>query len=152
MRPGLAFSLLALLLVACGPDIRYQEYHDLGADGWAYADSIAFDFPVTDTSNTYDLVLTVDHSQEFAAQNFYVHLNTHLPDGSVLRQPLSLQLADKYGSWYGDCDSESCSTDISLQENTRFTEVGDHRLVVSQFSRQDPLPDVTGIGFRVVKR
>ena len=152
MRSILVLFVTTLLLSSCGPDVVYQDSEEFGSDGWAYADSVGFSFPIADTTSQYDLVLTVDHTQDFATQNFYVRLNTHLPDGTVLRQPLSLQLADKFGGWYGDCDSEDCTVDISIQEGTRFTTPGDYRLVVSQFSRQDPLPEVTGIGFRIVKR
>ncbi|PPK88720.1 gliding motility-associated lipoprotein GldH [Neolewinella xylanilytica] len=148
-----AFAILiALLLASCGSDVVYQQQQAFGPGGWRYADSVDFAFPVTDTAGSYDLVLTVDHGQQFANQNFYVHLNTHLPDGTVLSQPLSLELADKFGEWYGDCNSGGCVTNISIQEGTRFTQTGDHRLVVSQFSRQDPLPEITALGFRIVKR
>ena len=154
MRSGLLTVATALIITctACGPDVVYQQRSDFPAAGWAFADSVDFAFPVTDTTATYDLVLTVTHGTDFVAQNFYVHLATHLPDGTVLRQPLSLQLADKFGAWYGDCTGEVCDSDISIQEGTRFTRTGDHHLVVSQFSREDPLPEVKALGFRLVKR
>lgn len=148
----LGASLLFSLLLSCGPDVTYQETRDIGSAGWAYADSLAFTFPVTDTSARYDLVLSVTHGTDFPYQNFYTRLATHLPDGTVLRQPLSLQLADKYGDWYGDCSGASCTVDISLQEGTRFTQLGEHRLVVTQFSREDPLPEVGAVGFRIIAR
>lgn len=147
-----ALLFLLPLLFGCGPDVAYERSADLGPAGWTYADSVSFDFPVADTAQRYDLVLSVTHGTEFAYQNFYVFLTTHLPDGTVLRQPLSLQLADNYGEWFGDCSGDVCTTDIALQEGTRFTETGEHRLVVSQYSRQDPLPDVSAVGFRVVRR
>ena len=152
MKGTFALLVFTLLLTSCGPDVVYQHSEDFSSDGWPYADSVSFSFPIADTTSRYDLVLTVDHTQDFVTQNFYVRLSTHLPDGTVLTQPLSLQLADKYGEWYGDCDSESCSVDISIQEGTRFIAPGDYRLAVSQFSREDPLPEVTAIGFRIVKQ
>ena len=141
-----------LLFLACGSDVVYQEDVELPASGWPYADSLTFTFPVTDTSGRYDLVLTVEHTEDFAYQNFYVQLHTHLPSGVLRSQPLSLQLADTFGEWYGDCGGGVCRTDISLQEGTRFTEVGVHRLVVGQYSREAVLGEVTGMGFRVVRR
>ncbi len=142
----------SLLLTACGPEVLFQEEKHLGSGGWEFADSISYAFPVSDTSGKYDLVLSVHHSADFFYQNFYVRLATHLPDGQVLVQPLSLQLANNFGDWYGACSGGTCTTDISLQKRTRFTAPGDYRLVVTQFSREDPLPGITGIGFRAVKR
>ncbi len=144
--------LICLLFLACGPDVVYQEEIELPATGWPYADSLTFTFPVTDTSGRYDLVLTVAHTEDFPYQNVYVHLTTHIPSGVLRSQPLSLQLADTFGDWYGDCSGGVCRADISLQEGTRFTEVGEHRLVVGQFSREAVLGEVTGMGFRVVRR
>ncbi|CAH0999579.1 Gliding motility lipoprotein GldH [Neolewinella maritima] len=140
-----------MLCVACGPDIVYEDSSALPATGWPYGDSLTYTFPVTDTSSRYDLVLTVEHTEDFAFQNFYVRLNTQLPGGTQRIQPLSLQLADNFGEWYGDCSGGNCTTEIALQEGTRFTELGEHRLVVTQFSREEILPEVTGMGFRIVR-
>lgn len=140
------------LLSACGgPDVVFEEQHDFGQAGWNYADSVSFPFGVADTSGRYDMVLTVDHGTDFAYQNFYVRLTTHLPDGRVLQQPLSLQLADNFGDWYGVCDGEACSTEIALQQGTRFTDPGEYRLVVTQYSREDPLAEVSGLGFQLIR-
>ncbi len=143
---------ISLFLVGCGgPEVVFEEQTDLGPQGWAYADSVSYAYTISDTSQVYDLVLSIGHTPEFAFQNFYVRLTTQLPDGQVLQQPLSLQLANNFGDWYGDCSSTECSTDIALQEGTRFTDTGEYRLVVTQYSREDPLPAITGLGFRVVK-
>ena len=152
MRLAGLLILLILICTACGPDVTYSHRQDFPAGGWAYADSVDFAFPVTDTTAAYDMVLTVTHGTDFPAQNFYVHLTTRLPDGTVLRQPLSLQLADKFGGWYGDCSADHCDTDISIQVGTRFTRTGDHHLVISQFSREDPLPEVEALAFRLIRR
>ncbi len=143
---------LGLFLTGCGgPEVVFTEHADLGPQGWAYADSVNYVYKINDTSQQYDLVLSVDHAPDFPSQNFYVRLTTHLPDGRLLQQPLSLQLANNFGEWYGDCSSTGCSADIALQEGTRFADTGEYRLVVSQYSREDPLPDITGLGFRVVR-
>lgn len=141
-----------LLLVSCGgPETVFEQTSELGPAGWAYTDSIDFTFPVTDTTAKYDLVLSINHGKTFAYQNFYVWLATHLPDGTVKQQRLSLQLADNFGEWYGECSGESCTTEIALQSGTRFTETGEHHLVVTQYSREEPLKDIGEVGFRIVK-
>ncbi|WP_254827132.1 gliding motility lipoprotein GldH [Lewinella sp. JB7] len=142
---------MCLLFSSCGPEVTFREEVNFGSGHWSYTDSVAFVFPVADTTGRYDLVLSVDHGTEFAYQNFYVNLRTHLPSGEVLTQNLSLQLANTFGEWYGDCGEAECTLDIALQEGTRFTETGEHRLVVAQYSRDEPLRDVNGIGFRIVK-
>ena len=144
-------GLLTCVTLACGgPEVVFAQSQDFGAPGWAYADSVSYAYTITDTSRLYDLVLTVDHAEDFAYQNFYVRLDTYLPDGRHLSQPLSLELADHFGQWYGDCDGGRCRTDISIQEGVRFNLPGEQRLVVTQFSREDPLPAIFGMGYRVI--
>ena len=147
----LSCCLTALLVVGCGgPEVIFEQWQSFDKQGWTHADSASYAYTVTDTSRQYDLVLTVEHTGEFAYANFYVQLDTYLPNGQHLTQPLSLELADNFGQWYGECNSEGCTTAISLQEGTRFTAPGEYRLVVTQLSRDEVLAGVTGLGYRVV--
>ena len=149
---GLVGWCIVALVSGCGgADVVFAQEQTFTGSEWAYADSVSFNFTVEDTSSRYDLVLTVDHGTDFAYQNFYVNVNTHLPGGQVLQQPLSLELADNFGEWYGDCGGGECNIAIALQRGTRFTDEGDYRLVVAQYSRQDVLADIDGIGFQLVK-
>lgn len=147
----LAYCMAALLLAGCGgPEVVFEQSQDFSNQGWAHADSVSYAYTISDTSRQYDLVLIVDHTDAFAYENFYVQLDTYLPDGQHLRQPLSLELADNFGQWHGECGSAGCSMAISLQEGTRFTAPGEYRQVVTQFSRDEVLAGVTGLGYRVV--
>lgn len=147
----LSWGIAALVSSCGGADIVYAQEQTFADTGWAYADSVRFDFVVDDTISRYDMVLTLDHGTEFGSQNFYVKIATHLPDGQILQQPLSLELADNFGEWYGDCSGDECVIEVALQEGTRFTAPGEYRLVVTQFSRQDPLPEINGIGFSLIR-
>lgn len=149
---GLVSWCIAALVSGCGgADVVFEQEQSFADRQWAYADSVSFDFTVEDTSSRYDMVLTVDHGTDFAHQNFYVALTTHLPSGQILQQPLSLELADNFGEWYGDCSGGGCSIDIALQQGTRFADRGDYRLVVAQYSREDVLADIDGIGFQLIR-
>lgn len=148
---GWAICCLVLFAGCERPDTVFEQQIDLGHHGWAYADSLEFSYNISDTSSHYDLVLTVGHRNDFAHQNFYVELSTSLPDGKQLSQPLSLQLADNFGEWYGNCSGDGCVAEIALQEGVKFSEAGEYRLAVSQFSREDTLVGVSMLGFRVVR-
>ena len=145
----LPLSLLFLGLCSCGPAPIFEEVRELGPGGWAYADSLTFDVAITDTTGRQDLRLIVGHTPDFAYQNFYVRVTTRLPDGRVLSQPVSLQLADKYGNWYGNCSRGACTSRIAIQQNLRFRQPGTYRWTVSQFSREDPLPEITALGLGI---
>ena len=145
----LPLLLLPLLLISCGPDPLYTSRHDFPS-GWSYADSLTFAFDVQDTTARYDLELSLAHAPTFPNQNTYVLIDTYFPDGRHLTQPVSLELADRFGRWYGDCNGETCELTVPIQRNARFDRAGAHRLVVRQYARREVLPEVTEVGFRVV--
>lgn len=147
------FALLLTLLTACGPSYVYEAAHPIASpEGWAYNEVINFEFPVTDTNQLYDLHLLVDHSVDFGFQNTYVNIKTFFPNGEELEEQVSLQLADKFGQWYGDCNSTKCSLDIPIQQNAFFNAPGNYRIEISQFSRNNPLPGIQQLTFALEEK
>lgn len=143
--------LLFLLpfLTACGPEVIYEKEVDFPSGNWAWADSVSFDYTVQDTSQLYDVFLEVDHGTDFAYQNFYVKILTTPPSGKRFDEQLSLQLAGDFGEWLGDCSGEQCQLSIPYLTDVRFRETGDYRISFEQFSRNEPLAAVDGLGLRI---
>lgn len=142
-------TLLAFTLMACGPTYLYEEEQVVSQTGWSYEESQEFTFNIKDTSQLYALHLRLDHSPEFFAQNLYVKVYTTFPNGEELAEEVSLQLADKFGQWYGDCDAENCQIDIPIQPVAYFEQAGEYRIRVAQHSRREPLNGISGVGFAV---
>ena len=148
---GLLAVPVAILLSACGPEVVYE--HDVPLPGaWAYADSVSFDYDIADTSRAYDLRLSLKHTDAFATQNLYTRFVTVYPDGRRQSEPLSLELADAYGRWLGDCRGADCTLEIPLQDSTRFPVPGRYGLVVHQYMRTEAVDGVRGLGLRIFAR
>ncbi|WP_173021470.1 gliding motility lipoprotein GldH [Lewinella sp. W8] len=145
----MAFLPLCLLLTGCGPEILFERTQELPTGGWAYQDSVAFEFSVPDTVRKYDLLLNVTHDQSFPYQNFYVNIHTDFPNGRRTTQRVSLQLAGDFGAWLGDCGGTSCDLQIPVLSNARFAQSGTFGVVVEQYSRDEPLVGVRELGLRV---
>ena len=141
--------LALLLCTACGPTVVYEQRYPVAESGWAYADSLRYEFALPDTTQAYDFVLTVEHDEFFPYQNFYVLLHTGLPSGARSSQQVSLQLAGEFGAWRGDCSGERCTREIEILRNARFTSPGQYSLTVEQHSRDEPLTGIGAVGFRV---
>lgn len=139
--------LLLLVLPSCGPNYVYEENLDVDPSGWAYDDARTFQFSVTDTQQLYNLYLRFSHRPDFFSQNVYVNITTTFPGGEQVEEALSLQLANKFGQWFGDCSSESCTLEIPLQTEAFFNQLGPYSVAVEQWSREDPLMGVEAIGF-----
>ncbi len=145
--PALLVSFV-ISCIGCGPDIIYEQTHELPGT-WSYADSAVFAYTIADTSQAYDLVLTVDHTDEFPTQNLYARFVTHYPNGLVQSEPVTLELADRFGNWLGDCRGADCTLHIPLQAGARYPEPGRYGLTLHQYSRSAELAGLTGIGLEV---
>jgi len=150
------FVLLVISLGSCGESYFYTDSHQLGEAGWTYADSLKFNFEITDTAKRYDLILTVHHSPDYANENLYVKFITVFPKGlkalqgkNRVEQVTSLTLAQKDGRWLGKCSSKECVMQIPIQTNTWFPEPGKYSLLVEQFMRRDSLVAIKAIDFAI---
>ena len=137
--------------VSCGPEVVYEQSRALPAGHWTYADSLAFDYTIADTTRRYDLALTLEHGSDFATENLYARFVTRYPDGRRESEPVSLALADRYGRWLGDCARERCRLTIPLQDSARYPAPGTYGLTLHQHMRRDSVPGVHGIGFAVTR-
>jgi len=138
------FLVLCLGLFSCGPQLVYEQAHDFQGQ-WAYADSVAFQYEIQDVDQAYDLVLNVSHTDVYPTQNVYTRFVTQYPNGMRDSEEVSLELADKFGQWLGDCRGENCVLRIPLQQGAKYPEAGKYGLTIHQFGRQDSLQAIEGL-------
>jgi len=122
---------------------------EIPASGWAYQDTLHYEFEIADTSQIYNLFLDLEHSTDFATQNLYVKLYTGFPNGQRPAQRLSIDMADKTGAWLGNCSGEKCRLNIPIQSNAYFDQMGTYSFTVEQFMRVDSLSEVLSAAFRI---
>jgi gliding motility-associated lipoprotein GldH len=132
--------LVALLAAAsCSKPVLVDQEFPIPEKGWTYADSLEWNFEVTDTNTIYNLLLTIDHQMAYGAQNCYVRIHTIFPAGERLSQVVSLDLQNTTGRWLGKCSGDNCSVTIPIQENAFFNQKGKHAIRLEQYMRRDSL-------------
>lgn len=141
---------LVFFLLGCGPKIEFQKEINVG-DEWSYSEHMDFTFFVKDTSQVYNLEYLLTHSETYPYQNLYVKINTTYPDGKVIDDILSLQLASTYGEFEGKCASQKCTAPILLQERFRFRQLGQHSVSITQYSRKEDQVGVYSGKLRLVE-
>ncbi len=138
---------LAVLASSCGPAYVYQKSHDFPESGWAYADSITFDFEIQDTQAIYNLWLHLGHTTAYRNQNLYTRIHTRFPDGARIAEVLSLEMAGKGGQWKGACRGQGCHLEIPIQEGAYFNQPGAYQIVIEQYMRRDSVQGVEQLSF-----
>lgn len=138
-------------LTSCGKEkVIFEKDYTLKNDAWTYADTLNFAFDITDTMAIYDIVLTVEHTPQYAMQNIYTNIYTKFPKGERIKQTLSIDLADNTGTWQGKCSGSSCDFNIKIQENAFFNILGPHVITLEQFMRVESLAGIKNIGLKIV--
>lgn len=145
------FFFPVFLFAACGPAYLYNEDYDIPGGEWTYGDQLEFSFDIEDTTQIYNLWLEIEHSTDYKYQNLYTRVHTSFPSGESLQEPLSLELSDKLGRWYGDCGSSDCTLRVPIQQGAFFNEAGTYQITLEQYMRQDPVRGIRNIGFLVEK-
>ena len=147
--PSVGFFFLAFMgLSSCGPDLIYEQEHAMLGQ-WTYADSVVFTYDIQDIEMGYDLFLEVAHTDVFPTQNLYTRFVTTYPNGLRESEEVSLELADRFGQWLGDCSGETCVLNIPLQRGARYPEAGNYGLTIHQYGRQDSLQALNGMGLSI---
>lgn len=143
--------LIGIMLQSCGNEYAYQREYEIQEMAWAYTDTLNFNFAIEDTLTLYNLYLQIEHTQDYAYQNLYAKISTKFPEGELLEEVLSLELADKTGNWEGQCSGGVCKLTIPIQENAYFNKNGEYQITIEQFMRKSPLAGIRKIGFSLEK-
>lgn len=147
----LALLIVGLLVIACACDRNrlYDRSLGLPEEGWHMDSVAAFNVTVEDTSRLYDFYITLRNTDDYEFRNFYLFLNTRLPNNNLTRDTLELILADKEGKWLGKGFGSVKDYQIRIRENLKFPLSGDYRFGIEHAMRKEKLKGITDIGIRI---
>ena len=140
----------AILFISCGPNVVYEENHVIN-DSWSYDDKIDFSFEIDDSATEYDLLLTIDHSIDFSYQNFYTQITTTYPTAEKFTSSLSIELANKMGSWLSSCSGEDCTLHLLLRDDIKFKDLGKYTISFKQDTRDQNLKGIKSMGLSLIE-
>lgn len=141
--------IFVLLLLGCGPNYILDKKYEIENSEWTYRDTLNFEVNITDSLKIYNLYLQMEHSTDFPRQNMYVRIHTKFPSGKRISEQVSLEMANKAGVWYGNCNREWCRFTLPIQQGAYFDLPGDYEFTVEQYMRIDPLPGLKSLAFKV---
>lgn len=135
----LFFLLLIVITIfsSCDKGLIYNHSAKIINKEWKYDQVLKYDISTVDTSEYYELMVVIDHDKAFSYENFYILITTEFPDGTKMPDLVSIQLADKMGSWVSNCSGSSCSIELVLQDRFRFRQVGTHNIYIENYSREE---------------
>jgi gliding motility-associated lipoprotein GldH len=145
MRFLAVILFLCLLLNACQQETILKEKFNTEENRWVASDSMSVRFVVEDTSQVYDMEMNVVHAEDYGYQNLYVRIFTTFPSGKKQSSVTSLELAEKDGSWSGDCGGGTCEITLPLQQHFKFPEPGSYSWSIEPYMRIDTVAGIESI-------
>ena len=148
----MTLMISGVLLAGCKKDkIIYEKISEFPDAAWTYGNDLDFDFTLEDTTASYRILMYLEFETDYRWQNLYTRAVTTMPDGSVVVDDVSLELASKSGEWYGDCNSEVCELNIPLQNNVRTRDAGNYHVQFKQHMRNETVDGIRAIGLKVIE-
>jgi gliding motility-associated lipoprotein GldH len=144
----LAFG--AMMIGACGTDAFFAGSKPFEMNpGWQAEEVAVFEWQVVDTLARYDFFVDLRHDQQYPFSNIYLYVDFTFPNGRMLRDTLSCQLADKRGNWLGSGFGNMVDHRIGFRRAMGFPLTGDYAISIAHGMRIDPLPGISDVGFRL---
>jgi gliding motility-associated lipoprotein GldH len=149
------FLLLAgatmYMLVSCNQTYVFNNNVEFPKAQWAIKDSLVFKVDIKDPKIPYRLFYNVRNTKDYPYYNLFVKRYMYNAKGQQLTSNISeLILHDETtgkpkGSGLGDIYDQR----INLKGAFQFPEAGQYTIVIKQYMRQNPLPEVVSFGFGV---
>ena len=140
-----------LLFSSCDPDRVYEKNIELKNGDWAIEHEPVFEFEIQDTTQAYDIYFNVRYNLKYNFYNLYLKHQLIGPEGKVISANLhEMVLMDpKTGKPLGKGFSDTYDMQARALKGIIFPKAGTYRIKLTQYMRQDPLPDIIAVGVRV---
>ena len=138
-----------LLFSSCDKNRIYEKNIAVDKYEWSSNAVPQFAVEVSDTAILYNLYVNIRHADLYPFQNIWLLVGTQFPDGSRTSRRIEIMLANDEGKWFGEGLGDIWDFRSMIQENAFFTERGTYLFTLEQNMRQDPLPGIMAVGFRI---
>lgn len=140
---------MLIFFSSCRESYFYDHSYTMTNEQWTDENSLSFSFEIKDTLQQYNLFLDLRHTMDYEYQNLYVKIDTKYPNGHVLSDTLSFDLANSLGDWNGKCNSSECDLRVYLANKIRFEQEGNFQISFSPFSRIKTITYVKEVSLRI---
>lgn len=127
---------------SCQNKTIYSQVQALPLQGWAADSVLNYEVEITDTTATYDVLLFIRHTQQYAYQNMWLFVNN---------DTLEFYLADQRGQWLGNGWGRLREMPILYQHAKRFDHAGIYSYQIRQGMREACLQGINDVGLTVEK-
>jgi gliding motility-associated lipoprotein GldH len=141
----------ATFFISCGNEVLIDNDIAYEQSYWPVTEKYVLNFNQQDTVSNYNFYITLRNTNDYPFRNIYVFLTTVFPDGNTTRDTIDCPLANYQGKWLGKGFGGVYDNRIIYMHNTRFTQLGDYKIIMEQAMRKKELPGIKSVGIRIEK-
>jgi gliding motility-associated lipoprotein GldH len=147
----LLINLSLLFFTACDSRRVFDENKEIPDAVWNANQKIAFEFEVPDTTTVFNTYINVRNASQYPYSNLYLFVTATFPNGTVSKDTVNCILQDENGHWLGDGLGDLWDNRILFKPMVRFPQAGKYKIEFEQAMRQQQLPMIMDVGFRLEK-
>ena len=146
MLKNICLLILSLTLFSCNSNVVLESFsNDFKDNRWLSEDYHEFYFTIEKDGN-YEVQLHFGHIDKYQIPKVDVQIEMTAPDGSVKTIPMVLEMQSE--TLKSDCRPDICDLFVPIFSDNMIQ--GNYKIVVKNTSKYPYLPDVLGVGIRIV--
>lgn len=150
-HPGIKLlltGLVLLLLTACGETPLYTKSYSFKNNQWKQDVKPVFRVEIPDTTNYYNITITLRTTTDYAYSNLWFFLHSKAPKGQTGREPIQIEIANPDGAWIGEKSGTIVTTTASFKHR-KFPQKGIYVFTFEQGITQEIADEVIDISYTV---
>lgn len=142
-----------LLFNSCTPINIFEKNVPIPNMQWSSSFNGKGSFIIADTLATYNVYLTLRHTDKYAYNNIWLNIGLQEPGDSMQIQKINLSLGSDATGWEGTGMNDIWEVRKLLSANPlHFKNKGSYQFCISQIMRDNPLLQVMSVGLRLEKK
>jgi len=147
---GMFILIGTLLLGSCNNGALIDEFKPIPNKRWSYNFMPTFRVHVLDTTKAYRLKVNFRLSADYRYSNLFLLIHQTTPTHQTHTKRVEFQVADQDGRWLGKGMGSLFTYQIAYYTNYHFPDTGVYQFKIEQNMRDNPLKEVSDVGFCVM--
>jgi gliding motility-associated lipoprotein GldH len=149
-----AVVLLISIIVSlsnCSDNYIYHSEIEIPEGKWQNSFAATFKPELNDTSQLYDINLSISNSNDYRYSNIWLFIKSVSPEGYSKIDTLEVIIAEDDGKWMGKKNDNLYTSEIHFKRKVRFPKTGIYTFEIIQGMRDLELKNIYKIGFGLQK-
>jgi len=158
MKKVILSFLIAATFFSCNMNVISSEFREISSAGWHKDSVFSFDFTITDTLATYEIVIMTRNTDEFPRQNLWIGTELVKESKTLLTDSANLYLSNDYGKWRGRGKwwlgrgvGSYFDNEFTYKDNVTFYKSGKYTYNLRHIMRFEELKGLRYAGLKILK-